>query len=332
MGARVSRSDFEWSYTDEPHATRRKQILKAHPEVKKLMVVDHRFKYHVILLVILQLLVIPLIPHLSWTSFFLLTYFYGAVINHAILDAIHEISHNMAYGNSKPLYNRLFGMFANLPTAVPVSVTFKRYHQDHHRFQGDEDLDPDLPTEWEGRFFANSFTKAIYVGLIPFFYSLRPLFVNPKSPTILEFLNYVTQLSFDAIVYYFFGIRPLVYMLLSALIGTGWHPLGAQFIAEHYMFRKGQETFSYYGPFNYITFNVGYHNEHHDFPNIPGSLLPKVREIAPEFYNNMPHHSSWLKVIYDFVFDPEINPYARVKRSVKQRANNNACADKTHED
>ena len=143
--------------------------LEAHPEIKKLMIVDHRFKYHVILLVILQLLVIPIIPHLSWTTFFLVTYFYGAVINHAILDAIHEISHNMAYGNSKPLHNRIFGMFANLPTTIPVSVTFKRYHQDHHRFQGDEELDPDLPTEWEGQFFRNSFTKAIYCRFNSFF-------------------------------------------------------------------------------------------------------------------------------------------------------------------
>ena len=71
--------------------------------------------------------------------------------------------------------------------------------------------------------------------------------MNPKSPTILEGLNYITQLSFDAVVYYFFGITPLVYMLISTLIGTGWHPLGAQFIAEHYMFRKGQETFSTMG-------------------------------------------------------------------------------------
>ena len=27
MGAHVSRTDFEWVYTQEPHKTRRKQIL-----------------------------------------------------------------------------------------------------------------------------------------------------------------------------------------------------------------------------------------------------------------------------------------------------------------
>jgi sphingolipid delta-4 desaturase len=63
-----------------------------------------------------------------------------------------------------------------------------------------------------------------------------------------------------------------------------------------------------------LTFNVGYHNEHHDFPSVPGSLLPKVREIAPEFYNKLPHHTSWVKVLYDFITDPAIGPYARVKR------------------
>lgn len=83
---------------------------------------------------------------------------------------------------------------------------------------------------------------------------------------------------------------------------------------EHYNFVKGQETYSYYGPLNFFSFNVGYHNEHHDFPFVPGSRLPLLRAMAPEYYDNLPHHTSWVKVIYNYIMDPAIGPHSRVKR------------------
>jgi len=43
-------------------------------------------------------------------------------------------------------------------------------------------------------------------------------------------------------------------------------------------------------------------------------LFFKVRKIAPEFYDNLPSHNSWIKVLYDFVTCTELGPYSRVHR------------------
>lgn len=40
----------------------------------------------------------------------------------------------------------------------------------------------------------------------------------------------------------------------------------------------------------------------------------QIKKIAPEYYESLPQHSSWLKVLYDFVMCDEMGPYARTKR------------------
>jgi sphingolipid delta-4 desaturase len=316
MGAATSRTDFVWSEDNEPHAARRKEILSKHPEIKSLMVVDHQFKYQVILLVLFQFFMTYTVSHfdISWPLLVALTYVISGTVNHWLLLAIHEIAHNAAFGPLKPKLNRAFGILVNLPIGVPMAVAFKGYHLEHHKYQGHEHMDTDIPTELEARLFTNSFGKCIWMFLQPFFYAFRPLVTYPKVASPLEIFNFAFEFAFDAFVVYYFGWKALFYMIAGSLLGMGLHPVAGHFISEHYMFNETAETYSYYGPLNKVSFNVGYHNEHHDFPNIPGSLLPKVKEYAPEYYDHLPQHTSWVKVLYDYIFDPSVGPYARTKR------------------
>ncbi|ESN98942.1 hypothetical protein HELRODRAFT_66489 [Helobdella robusta] len=323
MGQVSSRKDFDWVEIEEPHKTRRKLILEAHPEIKELMGHDPSLKYKVTIMVLVQLISAYYLRDSHWSLILVTAYCWGGVINHSMALAIHEISHNMAFGHFYPFANRLFGIFGNSVMGIPYSTMFKKYHLEHHRYQGDEYLDVDIPTKFEAIFFNRTLTKLIWVILQPYFYAIRPLFIRPKPITSLEIINFTFQFAFDVIIYHFFGFKSMMYLIVGTLLAMGMHPLAGHFISEHYVFKDGFETYSYYGPLNLLTFNVGYHNEHHDFPNIPGCKLPLVKKIAPEFYDNLPCHNSWVKVIYEFITNPNIGPYARIKR----RNNNNVLGN-----
>eukprot|EP01138_Halocafeteria_seosinensis_P010481 gb/GECG01010701.1/.p1 GENE.gb/GECG01010701.1/~~gb/GECG01010701.1/.p1 ORF type:complete len:378 (+),score=35.49 gb/GECG01010701.1/:1-1134(+) len=306
-------ADFEWSYTEEPHATRRKEILQHHPEVKKLFGIDPNIKWKVFFAVSVQILLASVIHEAPWWALTVVAYTIGGTINHSMTLGMHEISHNLAF--RKILYNRILGIIANLPFGIPAFVSFKRYHMEHHKYQGEDGVDTDVPTTMEGHFFVTPLRKLVWCFLQPLFYALRPMTIVPKKPGKMEGINFLCQFLFNAAIVYFFGVKSLVYLIISTLLGMGFHPMAGHFIAEHYTFIKSQETYSYYGPLNWFSFNVGYHNEHHDFPNIPGSRLPELRKIAPEYYDVLPYHSGWMKVILDYIRLPPITPFSRVIRA-----------------
>lgn len=313
-----ARDDFDWDLVnDEPHASRRKEILAKHPQMKQLFGHDPRIAIQVTVMVFAQFFMTYMVKDMSWLEIIVLAYVVGGTLNHSLSLSMHELAHNLAFGHHRPMLNRCLGFFANLPIGFAASITFKKYHLDHHKYQGDEQMDVDLPTRIEGRLFSSRIGKFIFLILQPLFYCFRPMLVLPKNPGWLELVNWTIQIAFDVALYYTFGMKSLSYLWIGTLLGLGLHPVAGHFIAEHYVFIKGFETYSYYGPLNLITFNVGYHNEHHDFPNIPGYRLPEVKKIAPEYYENLPCHHSWIKVLYDFIVCEDMGPYARIKRKTK---------------
>jgi sphingolipid 4-desaturase/C4-monooxygenase len=250
--------------------------IAKYPQVKKLMGHEWKTSIQLLIMVMIQLFMTFMVKDMSWLEILVLAYVVGGTLNHSLSLGLHECAHNLVFGHHRPLANRLIGFIANLPLGGPASVTFKKYHLDHHKYQGDQLMDCDLPTKIEGVLFSSPIGKFFFVILQPLFYCFRPVLVLPKTITSLEVVNLLIQLTFDAIIYYTLGWKSLAYLLLGTLLGLGLHPIAGHFIAEHYVFVKGYETYSYYGPLNLITFNVGYHNEHHDFPNVPGYRLPEV--------------------------------------------------------
>jgi len=307
-----NKQDFHWVHSDEPHATRRREILRAHPEIKELFAPEPLTAYIVLAIFISQIIICSWISTQPWWIYLLIMYVYGGTVNHSLQLANHEISHNLAFHNLDA--NMLLGIFANLATGVPSSVTFRMYHMDHHQYQGVDVLDTDIPTLWEIKVFRGKLLKLIWMIEQCIAYGIRPVLTSPKNLTKYQVLNGVVQIIFDLLIIKYFGIYSLLYLIGGSLIGLGLHPTAGHFIAEHYEFVKGYETYSYYGPCNYLNFNVGYHNEHHDFPRIPWSRLPLVRKIAPEWYNHLPHHNSYVKVIWNYITSDEIGPWSRVKR------------------
>ena len=118
-----------------------------------------------------------------------------------------------------------------------------------------------------------------------------------------------------AAVFFLIGPAALGYLFTSFFFSIGGAPLGARWIQEHFTIFPGQETNDYYGWLNHIQLNIGYHNEHHDFPSVPWNKLPDIKRIAPEAYDTLRYHPSWAGLAWRFVTDPSISLYTRQTRA-----------------
>lgn len=63
-----------------------------------------------------------------------------------------------------------------------------------------------------------------------------------------------------------------------------------QVLAEHPDGDPARPTRSYYGPWNLVLFNTGYHDEHHTFPSVAWQRLPRLRAAAPDIFDRASDH------------------------------------------
>jgi sphingolipid delta-4 desaturase len=305
--------DYLWVLDDQPHFHRRMQMLKKYPQVKELFGTEWKTKWLVSAVVLMQLCMGYYLREDFFTwKFWIIVYFFGATCNHCMFLAVHEISHFLAFKTF--WHNKALNLLTNIPLVFPVVASFKPYHVDHHRYLGVDGMDTDLPTTFEGKIFRGVIGKIFFLSLQSVCYAIRPLVIRKQVITSYHMINWTVQLTFDAIVLYYVHWGMLAYLTASTLVGMSLHPCAAHFIAEHYAYAEGVETYSYYGILNVVSFNSGYHNEHHDFPNVPWTNLPKLRAMCPEFYETMPQHTSWVWVMWKFITDPNIGVHNRIKR------------------
>jgi len=311
----MKRNDFVFSNNPEPHRIRTKQILKQHPQIRNLISKNPTTFLFISLLVSFQVVLAYFLRDSSWWWILAAAYFLGAFADHALFVMIHETTHKLVF--KSPAANKIAGIIANLPQMFPSAIAFERYHIKHHSFQGVHELDADLPNRWEAKLIKENFIgKAIWFLFYPLFQAFRVARLKEIKPFDgWMALNWLAQIAFVAAIWYFMGGKAVGFLTASFFFSVGLHPLGGRWIQEHYLtHNEEQETFSYYGPLNTVAFNVGYHNEHHDFPSVPWNKLPHIRNSAPEYYNSLKYHTSWTKLWLRFLFDRELSLWSRIVR------------------
>ncbi|HVM88160.1 MAG TPA: fatty acid desaturase [Puia sp.] len=300
----AAQGPFETINTPDIHFLRRIDVIKKYPEVKQLMGYDPWAALLTVFIVTGQLTIAWAVGHWFpsfgryWWQILLISYIVGGTFNHWAAMAVHEMAHNLMLPTVNQ--NKALAIFANIPVLFPGAIAFRRHHLRHHSHLGIEGADNDFPSHWEARNIGkSSLLKFIWLFFYIFFLFLARGFA--VKPSRWEWANIIVLLITDTLIFIFLGKIAFIYLLLSTLWAFSLHPSAGHFIHEHFIFRDGQETNSYYGWLNLVCFNVGYHNEHHDIMNIPGRFLPRYYRITREFYDPLRSTRSWTLMFVEFI-------------------------------
>jgi sphingolipid delta-4 desaturase len=306
-GARPVPAERRSTATEEAlwHVRRQRVILGQHPEVRALFGANPWTALCVTALVALQWGIgFELRQAPAW-AILLAVLFVGAPIAHALGALIHECAHNLVFRATWK--NKALALVANLGIIGPGAMEFRHQHLMHHRLLGDtrerDGGDTQAPTQREIRMSGDSpWRRLFFFTFGHFTHRARVGDAPPRDGWLLA--NQVSCALAGVALGLGFGPRSLAYVMFSLLFAFGPHPLGARRLSEHWTLRAGQPTCSYYGLANWISFQVGYHVEHHDFPHVPWTRLHRLRAIARDDYESLASFSSWSRLLFAHLFQP----------------------------
>lgn len=321
------------------HRDRAKAMLKAHPELRELIGQNPATALLCLLYVGLHLGVAMALAGQPWWLMLLAAYVVGPWTTVNLFYLGHECQHGLVF--RRTWLNRVLYTLTTLPMCLSAHHTWWIDHAVHHNDMGSP---KDFLTRRRTVFLASRrFSPMLLpwgplmvpmqlvrsaLGLVVYLAGLCVGRVEP-SRTVLAILaesHLISGYRRASVVYWaviypalclamlgalfaWGGWMPVLYLILSAGFLTGFaHPwmfgliLGNAHFHGHTHY---QPTSSYYHWLNWLTLHHGLHTEHHDLAGVPWSRLPRVRQIAPEFYDDLLPIASYVGLAWKFHFGGE---------------------------
>jgi sphingolipid delta-4 desaturase len=299
------------------HIEMRVAILKAHPEAAQLAGPDWRGLIGALAILALYWTSAWVVGRTNILIVFLTAFFFGQLVLHSAGSLIHETAHRLVFRGrrAKLAFDLLLEI---ITTSFGKQLTYQHEHvSSHHPHLGNYERDyehEDLcrflarrsyrakHAKWQSWLTAAELVvQALPLGFmianrifVPFYRRQsgratkdRQRHIGATKPPKREMRLFIAvSILTNIFLFAAFGWLGWLYHIwsLSLFLGKAGITNLGQSLAEHPGDDEMAPTRSTYGILNLILFNTGYHNEHHTFPNVAWTRLPKLKRLAPELF------------------------------------------------
>jgi len=318
------------------HRDRAKSMLRAHPEIKELFGRSPSTAVLCLGVAGLQLAIATAVSHGPWWLMIAAAWVFGAWLNVLLFQLAHECNHGLVFKRSS--WNRWLFTATSLPMFLSGHHTWWVEHLVHHYDLGAK---KDFISRRRTFFLMTRYTTPLVfpyslimlvmqllrscLGLVMFAGCLLRGQTKPGKRTLMVLADEhllsgyrrerlerwavaypLLSILMVAALALYGGWKPVAYLLLSQAFMTGFlHPFmfGIVLAISHFHgTRHYQPSASHYGWLNYLMLNIGYHVEHHDLAAIPWHRVPRLRKLAPEYYDNLETIPSYTALAMKFIF------------------------------